>query len=113
RALPAPTWKGRAYRAPESVVEISLGTIWAEVLKLDRVGLDDHFFELGGHSLLATQATALIRERLLIDMSLADFFEHPTLTQCAAHLSRHVGAARLTEADDLSDMDALLQALEN
>ncbi|QRX81459.1 non-ribosomal peptide synthetase [Glaciimonas sp. PAMC28666] len=115
RALPAPTWEGRAYRAPQSVVEISLAAIWAKVLKLapEQVGLDDHFFELGGHSLLATQATALIRERLLIALSLADFFEHPTLTQLAAYLSRHVGAAELSEADELSDMDALLQALEN
>ncbi|MGS0743753.1 amino acid adenylation domain-containing protein [Glaciimonas sp. GG7] len=116
RALPVPTSEGQGdevYRAPQSSTEITLAAIWAEVLKLERVGLDDHFFALGGHSLLATQATALIRERLLIDVPLTTFFDTPVLAAMAEILARGAAAARQTEADDLSDMHALLLALEN
>ncbi|MEB0013428.1 amino acid adenylation domain-containing protein [Glaciimonas sp. Gout2] len=95
RALPAPTWKGRAYRAPESVVEISLGAIWAEVLKLDRVGLDDHFFELGGHSLLATQMCARIQRRLGLVVPLRYLFQTPVLSEFSARVATECRSAEL------------------
>ncbi|WP_010453150.1 AMP-binding enzyme, partial [Pseudomonas asplenii] len=56
RALPAPDQDAllsRAFEAPLGSVEITLAQIWADVLKVERVGRHDHFFELGGHSLLA------------------------------------------------------------
>ncbi|MBN0926932.1 hypothetical protein JTL68_37205, partial [Pseudomonas aeruginosa] len=54
KALPAPdaSLLQEAYVAPRSELECQVAAIWQEVLKLQRVGLDDHFFELGGHSLL-------------------------------------------------------------
>ena len=56
KALPAPgqeAYLTQSYEAPRGDVETALAEIWAEVLKLDRVGRQDNFFSLGGHSLLA------------------------------------------------------------
>src|SRR4030095_2476271 len=67
KALPAPDLSGhleRQYAAPRTPTEEVLAQIWAEVLGLERVGVDDNFFVLGGHSLLATQVMARVRERL-------------------------------------------------
>ncbi|KTC88403.1 non-ribosomal peptide synthase, partial [Legionella cincinnatiensis] len=84
-----------------------------EVLQVARVGLDDHFFMLGGHSLTAMQAIILIHERLLINFTLVDFFAHPVLAEMANLLELAADAASQAEAQDLLDMDVLLQALEN
>ncbi|SPM37061.1 non-ribosomal peptide synthetase, partial [Mycobacterium rhizamassiliense] len=61
RALPAPEYRGGGYRAPSSVVEEILAGIYAQVLGLDRVGVDDSFFDLGGDSILSMQVTARAR----------------------------------------------------
>ena len=55
KALPAPdmTRSEVGYVAPRTPIEETLAGIWAELLKLDKVGIHDNFFELGGHSLLA------------------------------------------------------------
>ncbi|WP_432721080.1 amino acid adenylation domain-containing protein [Jeongeupia wiesaeckerbachi] len=113
KALPVPEWQGKPYRAPEGELETQLASIWAEVLKLDRVGRDDHFFELGGHSLLATQALAQLKARFAIETSLAVFFTSPILSEMAEILAEGAAGAEAAEAQDLFDMDALLKALEN
>ncbi|HEV2147590.1 MAG TPA: amino acid adenylation domain-containing protein, partial [Longimicrobiaceae bacterium] len=67
RALPAPegdAYARRGYEAPLGEVEQALAEIWAEVLKVERVGRWDHFFDLGGHSLLAVQVASRVRQRL-------------------------------------------------
>ena len=56
KALPAPegdAYARRGYEEPQGEIETKLAAIWAELLKLERVGRHDNFFELGGHSLLA------------------------------------------------------------
>ena len=67
KALPAPDQNRpeaeESYVAPRTPVEELLAEIWAEVLKLDKVGVHDNFFELGGHSLLATQVISRVRKR--------------------------------------------------
>jgi amino acid adenylation domain-containing protein len=87
RALPAPGGGRprleRDFVAPETEVEETLAAIWAEVLGVDQVGVQDDFFELGGHSLLATQVVARVRERLHIDLQLITLFQLPTVEQLA------------------------------
>ena len=61
RALPAPEYTGGRYRAPTSAVEEILAGIYAQVLGVERVGVDDSFFELGGDSILSMQVVARAR----------------------------------------------------
>ncbi|HEX7294906.1 MAG TPA: phosphopantetheine-binding protein, partial [Pyrinomonadaceae bacterium] len=73
---------------PGTAVEASLANIWAEVLRIERVGIRDNFFELGGHSLLATQVVSRIRERLGVNLQLRSLFESPTVAELAQELMK-------------------------
>src|SRR6201998_1005246 len=61
RALPAPEYTGGGYRAPANAVEEILAGIYAQVLGLERVGVDESFFDLGGDSILSMQVVARAR----------------------------------------------------
>ncbi|NMO18674.1 non-ribosomal peptide synthase/polyketide synthase, partial [Pyxidicoccus fallax] len=97
KALPAPetvsTPRREAYVAPRTPVEQMLAGFWAEVLRLESVGLHDNFFEVGGHSLLAMQLVARVREAFRVDLPLRDVFESPTLASLAERVSRAVAVA--------------------
>jgi acyl carrier protein len=67
--------------------ETALANIWADVLKVERVGRYDNFFELGGHSLLATGVVNRIRTMLGIQFSVRALFEAPTVSELAARLN--------------------------
>ncbi|MEV0334299.1 amino acid adenylation domain-containing protein [Nocardia sp. NPDC050717] len=77
-ALPAPDLAVRAYRAPGTEVEQRVCDIFAEVLRVDRVGLDDHFFELGGTSLSATRLAARLSGALGATVPVTAIFTAPT-----------------------------------
>ncbi|MDT9002464.1 amino acid adenylation domain-containing protein, partial [Paucibacter sp. APW11] len=65
-ALPAPEASAglaRAFEAPQGEAETAIAAVWAELLKLDRVGRQDRFFELGGHSLLVIEMVERLRAR--------------------------------------------------
>jgi amino acid adenylation domain-containing protein len=87
KALPAPDQDrpelGNIYQAPRTPVEEALASIWCELLKVDKVGIQDNFFELGGHSLLATQIMSRVRSGLSIELPLRTLFESPTVEQLA------------------------------
>ncbi|MDU9393633.1 non-ribosomal peptide synthase/polyketide synthase [Pseudomonas sp. zfem002] len=90
KALPQPdaTQSQTTYVAPVSELEQQLAAIWADVLKIERVGLDDSFFELGGHSLLATQVISRVRQGLKIELSLRSLFEAKDLRGFARQVAQ-------------------------
>jgi len=87
RALPAPSLHStNDIVEPRTAVEGVVAVIWRELLRLERVGVDENFFELGGHSLLATQLTARLRAAFAVDLSLRDLFDAPTIAGVARNL---------------------------
>ncbi|GLH96807.1 non-ribosomal peptide synthetase/MFS transporter [Phytohabitans aurantiacus] len=86
RRLPVPQRgrdAGSPYAAPETPTEIMVAGVWAEVLDVERVGLDDDFFDLGGHSLLAIQVVAKLRRAAGAGLSIMDLFKHRTVRELA------------------------------
>ncbi|CUW33084.1 non-ribosomal peptide synthetase [Streptomyces reticuli] len=92
-----------AYVAPAGPLEEVLAGVWADVLKVDRVGAGDDFFELGGHSLLVTQAVSRIRDLFRVDLSIRGFLAASTLPALAAHL-RATADAQGVDADRVADL---------
>ncbi|WP_182915617.1 non-ribosomal peptide synthetase [Massilia cavernae] len=89
-ALPAPDASHHAaavtYVAPRSAQERRVAAIWATLLKLPQVGLQDNFFMLGGHSLLAAQVVAQVEEQLRVAVPMRLLFDAPTLADFARAL---------------------------
>ena len=81
-ALPAPEYTGGGYRAPASVVEEILAGIYAQVLGLERVGVDDSFFDLGGDSILSMQVVTRARAAGLVCRP-RDIFVEQTVARLA------------------------------
>ncbi|MGW7268245.1 amino acid adenylation domain-containing protein [Streptomyces sp. NPDC054842] len=102
-ALPDPARPaaGPATVEPRDETERIVAEVWADVLGLDRIGIDDSFFDLGGHSLLATMAVSRIAQRLGRDIELRTVFENPTVRTFAPR----VAAARASGASEVVPVD--------
>ncbi|MCD4691422.1 MAG: AMP-binding protein, partial [Calditrichales bacterium] len=90
KALPAPEFSrddlAVEYAAPRNETEEKLAAITAELLNIEKAGINDNFFELGGHSLLATQFVSRIRETFNVELPLSKLFEKPTVAEIAGQI---------------------------
>jgi amino acid adenylation domain-containing protein/non-ribosomal peptide synthase protein (TIGR01720 family) len=82
------------YVPPRNAVEELVSGIWAELLGIERVGIEDNFFELGGHSLIAAQILSRIREIFEIEFSLRHLFEASTVANLAERIQSTSAGAR-------------------
>lgn len=100
KALPDPSQSRPelydALVAPRTPLERKLADIWADVLGVDQVGMNDSFFDLGGHSILATQLIYRLRDVLHVDVPLRVLFERPTV----AWMSRAIETKKRTGSID-------------
>src|SRR5690349_8777413 len=113
--LPAPETNletEEGYIAPRGALEEVLATIFAEVLKLERIGIRDNFFDLGGHSLSATQIVSRVREAFRMELPVRKIFEQPTVEGVAQALLEEHGeqiertAGLLLQISSFSDEEA-------
>ena len=94
RALPAPEYHdaaGGGYRAPTDAMEEILAGIYAQILGVPQVGVDDSFFDLGGHSLLAMRLVARIRAELGVEIAVQAVFDEPTVARLAKWIRPDIG----------------------
>ncbi|MEG5139392.1 MULTISPECIES: non-ribosomal peptide synthetase [unclassified Microcoleus] len=116
RSLPAPDEMRSEltgnFVAPRTNIEEVLAAIWAEVLKLEKVGIYDNFFELGGHSLLATQVISRVRQAFQVELPLHRLFESATVADFAVAIAQKQVEQTDSEmlARVLADLDQLSEA---
>ena len=108
RALPAPDHSRPELEeglvAPRNAIEKEISEIWAEVLKLEQIGVMDNFFDLGGHSLLATRVTSRMGKAFDIVLPLRVFFQNPTVEKLGQVVEAH-RYVRETEFDSSDEGD--------
>ncbi|HVU69571.1 MAG TPA: amino acid adenylation domain-containing protein, partial [Ktedonobacteraceae bacterium] len=76
------------YVAPRTPLEQTLAAIWAEVLEIGRVGVEDNFFEIGGHSLLIAQILGRVRDQYQLELPFRTIFTSPTIAALAGVIER-------------------------
>ncbi len=85
--LPAPEYRAAAqYVAPRTPAEEMMAQIWTDVLKVERVGVEDNFFEMGGHSLRATLIVTRVEAAFGMHLPLRAIFDNPTIAGLVAAL---------------------------
>ena len=104
RALPAPEYQdGDRYRAPATAVEEILAGIYAQVLGLERVGVDDSFFDLGGDSLSAMRVIAAINTGLDAELAVRTLFHAPSVRSLSQQLGGHASAVEVVPVEVLKE----------
>jgi acyl carrier protein len=97
--FPAPDLDGlKPYRAPETTTQEALCNIFAEVLRVPRVGIDDDFFDLGGQSVDAIILASKISDEFSLGISMADLFNAPTVVELDLRLNTAAEAVKLSSS---------------
>jgi amino acid adenylation domain-containing protein/non-ribosomal peptide synthase protein (TIGR01720 family) len=91
RRLPAPDFRARALQSPRTSEEARLAELFAEVLELEQVGIDDRFFELGGDSIRSIQLVSRARNAGFL-ITPRDVFQHQTVAALIAHAEQQPAA---------------------
>jgi amino acid adenylation domain-containing protein len=113
KALPA--LQGRSEIAdcapPRTPVEELLAGIWAEVLKVEKVDVNENFFDLGGHSILMMQVLHRAKRELDPTLNMVDLFKYPTINELAGYVGRRdVDALDFDEMEDRARLGRLARA---
>ncbi|MBE9224379.1 amino acid adenylation domain-containing protein [Phormidium sp. LEGE 05292] len=90
--LPAPDRKNsdpETFVAPRSPIEQRLALIWAQLLRLEQIGVNDNFFHLGGHSLIVTQMLSRLREVFHVELHFQQIFHNPTISSLAQLIAQY------------------------
>ncbi|CRM57513.1 Linear gramicidin synthase subunit B [Pseudomonas sp. 25 E 4] len=112
KGLPVPdaSQMQQRYVAPVSELEQQIAAIWADILHLPQVGLNDNFFEVGGHSLLAIQITSRVQAELGLEVPLMELFQTESL-QAYVQAAATLRAGTVEDFDDLRDFLSELEAI--
>ena len=105
KALPAPEGgdvQAALYVAPRNATEQAMCEVWQEVLKLDRVGVEDNFFGLGGDSILSIRIVSMLKSRGIV-FDVRDIFKHQTIEQLAAQAVLHADSLISKMSNDAAD----------
>ncbi len=86
-----------AYVSPQTTLQAALLNVWADVLGIEKIGIQDDFFELGGDSVLATQVASRLRDLFRMDLPPIVMFEAPTLEQLANYMIANEARPGLAE----------------
>ena len=112
KALPAPNTHEVSselpFEPPRTPTEQLVAEVWAEVLKIEKIGIHDNFFDLGGHSLQATRVTTRLNQQTNLDIPLRTFFENPTIEE----LSLAITELQVSQEDD-QDVMRMIEELED
>ncbi|HYP40296.1 MAG TPA: amino acid adenylation domain-containing protein [Chloroflexia bacterium] len=84
--------------APRTPVEEAVAAIWAEILRVEQMGIHDNFFGLGGHSLMATRVISRVRTTFGVELPLHVLFQTPTVAGLAEAITQ-----KLSGQGDISD----------
>ncbi|WP_432279952.1 amino acid adenylation domain-containing protein [Nocardia cyriacigeorgica] len=107
KALPEPEFESRSFRAAATPVEEIVAGVFADVLGVGRVGVDDDFFELGGNSLIVTQAVSRLGAALGVRVPVRTLFETPTVGALAAAVESQTHGRRTVELGSIERPDQL------
>ncbi|WP_338910501.1 amino acid adenylation domain-containing protein [Mycetohabitans rhizoxinica] len=108
KALPIPSFTSERYRAPDTLQEQALATLFAKALNLPHVGIDDSFFDLGGHSLSAVQLTLKIQKVFNVNVPVRMLFEADTVAKLAERIESD--ALATSQSADSDGTEQLMRA---
>ena len=84
-------------RLPQTEIEQTIASVVAELLSVERIGLDQNFFLLGGHSMLGAQLIVRLEDLFGVEISLRYLFDHPTLNEIAEEVQRQTSGGRAAD----------------
>ncbi|MEH2206134.1 MAG: amino acid adenylation domain-containing protein [Nostoc sp.] len=92
-----------AYILPRNEMEHAIADIWQNILKVEKVGIQDNFFDLGGHSLNVLQVYSKLRELFKADLVITDLFKYPTISSISRYFSQEEDDSFANQSNELNE----------